>query len=216
MTPENAPSPASAQGHANWRTFSIRNLLLGMGIIALGCVALRSASPFWIALVFSGALFALTAAILLVIFRRDGQRAWWLGFALFGWLYFALLMFGWTFEPDRSLASPLAPNQLLTSRLSIAVYHFLYDEPFAQYYAAYQDEIAMQMSEGYGSSGGAPVLGTVIGPSPPTPPPPYPGPDEQSFANVAHGLWTLVLAFVGGFLALWLHATSHHRITQSK
>ncbi len=64
--------------------FSLRQLLLGTALVAVACVALRSASPTWVAALLGLTLFALTAAVPLTIFRQGANRAWWFGFALFG------------------------------------------------------------------------------------------------------------------------------------
>jgi hypothetical protein len=57
----------------------------------------------------------------------------------------------------------------------------------------------MPSGSGYGG------MGSGMGmPAPPGPPP---GPAEHQFANVAHALWTILLAMLGGCLASWLYAT---------
>ena len=42
-------------------------------------------------------------------------------------------------------------------------------------------------------------------------PGPPPGPNEGDFVNVAHALWTLLFAAIGGFLAFWLYSTGPGR-----
>lgn len=75
----------------------LRTSIAGMmGLIlvgALGLAALRSATEAWAALVLAVTLGLLGFAILGAIYRRDDGRAWWAGFALFGWGYL-LLAFG--------------------------------------------------------------------------------------------------------------------------
>jgi hypothetical protein len=70
---------------------SIAGLLALMIPIAVGLAALTDPSPFW-----SGAVLVLTLTMLFssivgAIYRRGGRRASWLGFAVFGWGYCALL-----------------------------------------------------------------------------------------------------------------------------
>ena len=57
--------------------------------------ALRLASPAWSGLVVFATLFQLVLAILGVVYRRNGQRAFWLGFTLFGWGYMVLASGSW-------------------------------------------------------------------------------------------------------------------------
>jgi hypothetical protein len=73
--------------------FSIGGLMLIVLAAAIGLAALKNASPAW-----AGAMFLLTCAILALgvvgaIYRKGGERAWWLGFSIFGWGYMALWWF---------------------------------------------------------------------------------------------------------------------------
>ena len=65
--------------------FSIAGLLVVVLIIAVAVAALRSATDAWEGCVFGTALLALLTAVLLAVHRTDRRRAYWLGFALFGW-----------------------------------------------------------------------------------------------------------------------------------
>jgi hypothetical protein len=197
---------------AGWR-FSLRQLFVGMAVIALGCVALRNASGAWVAAMLGLAQLALATAILLVIFRRGAERAYWIGFATFGWLYLLLVLFSWTLPPNTNFAdSPFHPYQLATTRLSNACYHWLFDEAFERYFAKFPlpssgDPAAPRMATSAipPSIVFNPALGSM------GQRPPEPGPDEGSFANVAHALWTTLLAAFGGCLARWLYATNQER-----
>ena len=53
------------------------------------------------------------------------------------------------------------------------------------------------------TSTGSMPIGITIGI--PTGPPP--GPTETDFVNVAHALWTLLFAVIGGGAAYWLYVT---------
>ena len=70
--------------------FPIAGLMWAVVVAALGLAALRNASEVW-----AGATLLVTCGILClaivgVVCRKDESRAWWLGFALFGWGYLAL------------------------------------------------------------------------------------------------------------------------------
>ena len=72
--------------------FSIAGLMGAVLTAALGLTALRSASETW-----AGAALLLTCgvlglAVVGVVSRAADERAWWLGFALFGWGYLALAL----------------------------------------------------------------------------------------------------------------------------
>src|SRR5262245_13725795 len=105
-----------------WR-FTLRQFLAAVAFIALGCVALRSASSWWASAMLGLILFVLTASLLLVAYRRDADRAFWAGFATFGWVYVLLLVLGWTMD-----AGPLRTTSLVTNKLSRAAHGWLYSE----------------------------------------------------------------------------------------
>jgi len=202
-------------------SFGLRQLFLWTAAIALALVALRGASPGWVAAMMGLALFVLSASILLVVFRRGSQRAYWIGFATFGWLYFLLLGASWQpVEPNSYIDTPLKPHNLLTQRLASASYHWLYDEAFDKYNASlgyaggsmggmgFSGDMPMYAGSGMGPGGMA--TGSGMGGVVPLPGPP-PGPGESDFVNVAHALWTLLLAGTGGCIAYWLYTTGPAR-----
>jgi hypothetical protein len=206
-------------------TFSLQQLFLWTAFVALGCVALRNASDAWAAAMLGLVVLVLASAILLAIFRCEARRAFWIGFATFGGLYLLLLGYGWSLDPNTSPESPLRPYNLATTRISNVCYHWLYDAAFDKYNRA-QQQMMGGMSGMMGSSGGMPMYGGGTfdgsgmmpggsmgyasmsgGMGMPAPLGPPPGPAQHEFANVAHALWTILLAMLGGCLASWLYAT---------
>jgi hypothetical protein len=63
------------------------------------------------------------------------------------------------------------------------------------------------------SPGGSGYPGMGGGMPAPAPPAVPPGPNEEDFANVAHALWAILLAMVGGCFASWLYATKRNVTT---
>src|SRR5215471_9263544 len=91
--------------------FTIAALLGIIALVGLGLAALRDPSRLWGSIVFSVALSLFSIAVGGVLYRRGRRRAFWVGFALGGWLYLAL-----------SLLPPLAPvtrPHLVTSALLV-------------------------------------------------------------------------------------------------
>ena len=66
---------------------SISGMMWVVAASAVGIAALRDASGFSLGLVFLLTRAFLGLAIVWAIYRRGADRAWWLGFALFGWGY---------------------------------------------------------------------------------------------------------------------------------
>jgi hypothetical protein len=100
--------------------FSIRSLLVAVTIAAVGIAALLNANGWWEAAVWLAALFILAAAVLLVVYRRDQTRAFWLGFTVFGGMYLALLLFPFS-------NNVFQYNSLVTTKLLALVYEALPD-----------------------------------------------------------------------------------------
>jgi len=66
-----------------------------VAVTALGMTGLFSASTFWTAAAATVTLFLLLGAVLGAILLRGGERAFCLGFALFGVIYFVLVEWDW-------------------------------------------------------------------------------------------------------------------------
>ena len=72
--------------------FTIANLLVVVLFVAVGFAALRESSDLWESGIFTVTLGILLLSILLVVHRSESKRAFWLGFALFGWTYTGLTL----------------------------------------------------------------------------------------------------------------------------
>ena len=68
----------------------IAQLLVVMVPIAVGLAAIANPSAFWEGTIFLLTLILLFAAIIGVAYRKGVNRAFWLGFSLFGWGFYAL------------------------------------------------------------------------------------------------------------------------------
>src|SRR5947209_704555 len=112
--------------------FSIRHLLIGTAMIGLACVALRSASGTWVAVMLALVLLSLVASLLLLIFRMGAERAYWTGFALVGGLYVLVLINGWGLDPNTTYNHPLSPQNLITGQLAALAYDRLYSSSLPQ------------------------------------------------------------------------------------
>ena len=70
--------------------FSIGSALTLIGILGVTPAAFRDPSYLWANVTFSTAFAVLVLAIINVLYSRGARRAYWAGFALCGWAYFAM------------------------------------------------------------------------------------------------------------------------------
>jgi hypothetical protein len=70
--------------------FNIAGLLLVIFVLGIGFAALRVSDDLWESSIFTLTLGMLLVSILLGVHRSGSKRAFWIGFALFGWGYLAL------------------------------------------------------------------------------------------------------------------------------
>jgi hypothetical protein len=90
--------------------FSIAGLMIAVLAMALAFAALRHNSQTLTGILFLATQATLGLASVGALCRRDEKRAWWIGFALFGWIYL-----GCSFAPhDRW---PKLPTQLLLDEI---------------------------------------------------------------------------------------------------
>jgi hypothetical protein len=75
--------------------FNIASLLVVILVLGVGFAALRESSDLWESGVLTLMIGILLISILLAVHRTESKRAFWLGFALFGWAYMGL-----TFMPS--------------------------------------------------------------------------------------------------------------------
>lgn len=221
--------------------FSIRSLLVAVTIAAVGIAALLNANHWWEAATWLVALGLLAVGILLCIYRREEQRAYWLGFVIFGGLYLGLVLI-------TSLVNQyhdMLPTQLL---------HLAYDKvipleskseytqppgtfaPATTAVTAYSYQVIATPQGPYRSPppatyvppplpAAAPSTGTVPGllPAPPTPAP-WPAaawvPNAAyvpvvKFISIGHSLWLLLAAAIGGKICQWICRTQSPRTDSS-
>jgi hypothetical protein len=72
--------------------FHLRTLVILVLLLGVGFAALRESNEIWDSGVFALTLGILLTSVLLAIHRTESRRAFWLGFALFGWIYLGLTL----------------------------------------------------------------------------------------------------------------------------
>jgi hypothetical protein len=87
--------------------FNIASLLAVILILGVGFAALRESNDLWDVGLFTLTIGVMLISVLLAVHRKEARRAFWIGFALFGWSYLAL-----------SLVPPIESRLLTTKGLS--------------------------------------------------------------------------------------------------
>ena len=177
--------------------FTLRQLLGIVALIALAVPALMHASLWWAAAWLSGYLLALGIALLGIVYRDGARRAFWIGFALFGWEY-VLTVYGPVL--DRHVGYRLITTKALAyAQLQIETSRGQRDAaPFGWHPTWRPASVQTALHPGYE---GALSVTTESGTTPIT------APQWDFFQQVGHSLLGLVFAYVGGLLSRWFYAT---------
>jgi hypothetical protein len=90
---------------------NIVSILGAVLFVGFGFAALRQADDLWNSSLFSLTIGFLLAAVLLAIYRTEARRAFWIGFALFGWGYLSVSLI------------PLTQSRLITTKPLVLLNH---------------------------------------------------------------------------------------------
>jgi hypothetical protein len=160
--------------------FPIAGLMLAVLVVALGLAALRNASEVWAGVMFLFTCAVLCLAIVGAICRDGPRRAWWLGFALFGWGYLLLSLWSKVNLPTMALLDAIASWLRLHVRFSGVVGEIPGTGHGGGRFGGFPS--VRPLVGGFGRGGGAGLF------------------DEQ-LHQIAHCLCALVAALLGGLLA---------------
>jgi hypothetical protein len=157
-------------------------LMVVVALVATSLVALRSTLEIWASAYFSLTVVLLCTAIPGMAFRRGMRRAFWAGFASFGWTYLVLC-----FGPVPGTS--FKPPPLLTTKLLEVVYPHLSTVPpkevtiFGQ--GVWDDSRNIKVTT-VATSGGVITFFRN---------------DTEDFQRAGHAIANLIFACAGGFVA---------------
>jgi hypothetical protein len=190
--------------------FTIRGLLIVVVFVAMAVAALRAADAAWDIAVFSLAGSTLLAATLFAVHRTGEKRAFWLGFALFGWVYLAASV-------HEAVEPRLLSTKVLAYLDSKVPERYVLDEVTIQGLGQTAGSARPHRLTGYSRTLNATVSRSAIslwdaatgkllsGP----------GASTEHFIRIGHALVALLAAFAGGTLSRFLFATEHERHSRS-
>jgi hypothetical protein len=148
--------------------FPIAGLMGTVLVVAIALAALRNASETWAGVTFLMTCAVLCLAIVGVVCRGGRERAWWLGFALFGWGYLLLSLWSTVNLPTMTVLDVIAERLGMQVRFSGGM-------------GGGMRNVGLWAFGGFGGGfGGLP---------------------DHRLQEIAHCLWALVVALLGGFLA---------------
>ena len=169
--------------------YTLRQLLGLVVLVALAVPALVYPSLWWAAAWLSGCLLMLGVSLLGIVNRDADRRAFWIGFALFGWAY-VILLYGPVL--DRHVGHRLATTKVL-AYLQLRL-HEATEQP--KFFDPSPSQMALQ-----------PTPWNSFAISTETNPFPIPVPQWDFFQQVGHSLFALLLASFGGLVSRWLYST---------
>lgn len=198
--------------------FSIRSLLLLVLFVGVAFAALRASNDAWDAGIFGLTLSVLLSAVLLAVHRTSRRRAYWLGFALFGWAYLVATLIP-PFESRLPTTKGVAYLDSMILRATPVVEFFdgIDHDDRLDFFVAnstsprvlYQNQgngtftdvadIQAAVSNAQASTGDVILLSTTKtwffrGSG-----------TTENFMRIGHSLVALVLAFFGGCLSRWMY-----------
>ena len=200
--------------------FSVRGLLVAVTMAAVGIAALLNASVWLDALAWGAALLVLSTAVLLTVYRRQEQRAFWVGFTVFGGIYLLLIVQSFTadWKNDPLSSNPLHYNALATTKVMTLLYQAVLPDSRQQEQitlpasdrdiAVWNSDTGVAMnvpgqtlrvdftttvnSLAFAPDGGSVLIsGNKMAPNPSYIP-------LGKFISIGHTLWLLLIAAVGG------------------
>ncbi len=186
--------------------FTIRSLLGVVLFVAIAVAALRASTDAW-----DGWLFALTSLILLTtvllaVHRTDRKRAYWLGFALFGWTYLVASLvpsIGSRLPTTRGLVliDSMIPGRETTISAVFGYTSTAGPNPVQWFAFPPQANTVVSTSQGksrvWDSWSGNVLAGT--------------GGTTENFVRIGHSLLALLLACIGGHLSRYLDHIGQRR-----
>jgi len=193
--------------------FTIAGLMVLTLFVGVAVAALRSASDEWASVLFTLTIVMLAIAVLGALFRQGQRRAFWTGFALFGWGYL-LVCFGHWF------ATEVNPH-LVTTKLLERVYPRLAKNPRDAPYDAVVNTYSMNLDAVVVSTNVArvPIALDVTQSQAPQQPRQLTialaVATPEAFLRVGHSLLALVFAYLGALVARYFSKSIERETPES-
>ncbi|MDB5352859.1 MAG: hypothetical protein JWN86_4106 [Planctomycetota bacterium] len=195
------------------RRFSIAGLMVVVLVSGVAVAALKNASDAWAGVLLLLTLLLLGISLLGILHRRGGARAFWQGFAIFGWGYLVLSQAPW-------IADQVGPR-LPTTQLLAYAHEKAHPSPETrgtfQFVAQLTGNSQVQTPQATVTLGTPPSGNLIVsGVNRPAPAVPVQTlsflsitqTNLEQFKHVGHCLFTLLAALIGGGIARGFQRTN--------
>lgn len=184
--------------------FSLRTLLLAVGLTAIWCVALVNASPVWVMTTRGISLMSLLFAMLAIWYRHGQKRAFWAGYLHAG-LFYALLVFyavgGLGLKPICSDAD------IPSGRLAMLAYGWMPEEHRQPFMQQVKGIIVRGKFVQYAAFDVAPTRGRRVGFLQPNIRANDAYIEPAQFRYIFHSAFVILAGYCGGLVGIWLFRT---------
>jgi uncharacterized membrane protein YgcG len=181
---------------------SLRELLTLVAIVAVGCVALKYANEYWVAVISFIMILAVMAAAIIALVDRGPRQASAIGCLSALAIYAALL---YACKPELDPYDGTLPTTRLMRPLFEAMSTNWYFD-LANRKEVNQSQLPSGATIHYGGGGGGGIFGGGVAP-------PTTGfsnigekPSREHFMPIAHYLWALIFGYVAARFARWVYA----------
>ncbi len=180
--------------------FSLRTLLIAVGLTAVWCVALVNASPAWVMTTRGISLASLLFAMLAIWYRHGQKRAFWAGYLHAG-MFYSILVF---YSVGGLGLSPICTDADIPSgRLATLAYGWMPEECRQQFvHQEFFKGVEVKRSEATFIVRGRRLTGIRVRMQP----------NEQyvdpvQFRYIFHSAFVLLAGYAGGLVGIWLYRT---------
>ena len=158
--------------------FSTRALIASVAFIGVSFVALQNANHLWATVFTSAVILVFFVSLVATIYRRDSQRAFWIGFCIFGWGYLTII-YGWVSLTGGNLVTTTILWQLAE------LFHGSDAPDLVDSGRRFGSGVEMQLG----------LRNVQVAP-------------DANFLRIGHSIWALLFASIGGLTARAFHETS--------
>lgn len=182
--------------------FSLRTLLVAVGLTAVWCVALVNASPAWVMTTRGISLVTLLFAMLAIWYRRGQKRAFWAGYLHAG-MFYALLVF---YAVGGLGLQPICTDADIPSgRLAMLAYEWMPEESRQRFLETVDEGAVANGNVATGFVQGRAVQMRIRFQRDREPNDDYIHPAE--FRYIFHSAFVLLSGYLGGLVGIWLFRT---------